>query len=634
MAWAFIQNVALPAFALSHLASAATIQYDFDIGWVRANPDGEFERPVIGINGQWPIPTIFGSVGDQIIVNAHNSLGNQTTSLHFHGLYMNGTTHMDGPGGVTQCDIPPGSSMTYNFTLSQPGTYWYHSHSHAQYPDGLRGPLIIHDKDFPYKDKFDEEHVLTLSDWYHDEMQEMVPKLFMTKNNPSGAEPVPKNALMNETVGFKFPVKPDTTYLFRVINMGAFAGQYLWFEGHTMRIVEVDGIYTEEAEAEMIYLSAAQRVSFLLTTKNDTSGNFPIAASMDTTLFDILPDDLNYNSTGWLVYDDKKELPAAATVESLDPFDDMTLVPYDKMELLPEPDRVVQLDVDMNNLRDGMNYAWFNNITYKAPKVPSLYTALSAGEDATNPAVYGTWTNSFVLEKGEIVQLVVNNLDTGRHPFHLHGHAFQSIHRSDEDGGLWEDSPVAEADLPKTPMRRDTLVIYPSGNVVLRFRADNPGVWLFHCHIEWHVVSGLIATFVESPLDLQKTITIPEDHLDICQKQNIATKGNAAANAVNFLDLTGENEPPPQLPSGFQPRGIVALVFSCVAGIVGTLVVAWYGLAPIPETETGAAGSPFFADSGASNNSKSANIGEGTRPNDITADTTADTPDRVAAVKP
>jgi hypothetical protein len=84
----------------------------------------------------------------------------------------------------------------------------------------------------------------------------------------------------------------------------------------------------------------------------------------------------------------------------------------------------------------------------------------------------------------------------------------------------------------------------------------------------------------------------------------------------------------------FQPRGIVALVFSCIAGIVGTLVVAWYGLAPIPETETGTAGSPFFADSGASNNSKSANIGEGKRTNDITADTTADTPDTVTAVKP
>lgn len=112
-------------------------------------------------------------------------------------------------------------------------------------------------------------------------MQTLIPK-FMGKSNPSGAEPVPNNALMNETMNFTMSVKPETTYLFRVVNIGAFAGQYLWFEGHKMQIVEVDGIYTEEAEAEMIYLSAAQRVSFLLTTKKDNSKNFPIVASMDT----------------------------------------------------------------------------------------------------------------------------------------------------------------------------------------------------------------------------------------------------------------------------------------------------------------------------------------------------------------
>lgn len=112
-------------------------------------------------------------------------------------------------------------------------------------------------------------------------MHTLIPQ-FMSKSNPSGAEPVPQNALMNETTNYTLSVKPDTTYLFRTINMGAFAGQYLWFEGHKMRIVEVDGIYTEAAEAEMIYISAAQRVSFLLTTKKDTSKNFPIVASMDT----------------------------------------------------------------------------------------------------------------------------------------------------------------------------------------------------------------------------------------------------------------------------------------------------------------------------------------------------------------
>lgn len=157
----------------------------------------------------------------------------------------------------------------------------------------------------------------------------------------------------------------------------------------------------------------------------------------------------------------------------------MTLVPVDKMELLPEPDHVVQLDVMMDNLRDGQNYAFFNNITYVGAKVPTLYTALNAGEHATDPTVYGEFTHSFVLKKNEIVQLVVNNLDSGRHPFHLHGHAFQAIYRSEEEAGTWEDVAVAESDLPKTPMRRDTLVIYPEGNIVMRFKADNPGEFFF-----------------------------------------------------------------------------------------------------------------------------------------------------------
>ncbi|KAF5024233.1 hypothetical protein F66182_3690 [Fusarium sp. NRRL 66182] len=546
-------NAPSPAAAwllvLPQLASAATRRFDFDIGWIRANPDSAFERPVIGINGKWPIPTIEVDIGDRVIINVVNSLGNESTSLHFHGLYMNGTTHMDGPAGVTQCPIIPGSSFTYNFTVNQPGTYWYHSHTQAQYPDGLRGPLIVHDTDAPYSDKYDEEVVFTLSDWYHDPMQSLIPQ-FMAKSNPSGAEPVPNNALMNETANFTMSVKPGTTYLFRTINMGAFAGQYLWFEGHKMRIVEVDGIYTEEAEAEMIYLSAAQRVSFLLTTNSDTSNNFPIVASMDTTLFDVLPPDLNYNATGWLVYDDSADKPAAAAVETLDPFDDMTLVPYDEMEILGKPDREVTLNVMMDNLRDGKNYAFFNNITYKEAMVPTLYTALSAGKDAEDPTVYGTYTHSMVLKKDEIVQLVVNNLDSGRHPFHLHGHAFQAVYRSPEEGGIWADSSAAEADLPRTPMRRDTLVIYPNGNIVMRFKADNPGVWLFHCHIEWHVVSGLVATFVEDPLTLQETIEIPQDHLDACTAANMPTEGNAAANTKDLLDLTGENRPPKHLPSG------------------------------------------------------------------------------------
>jgi len=117
----FVYSVLLLCFGV--LAQAATIIYDFNITWVTANPDGLFPRPVIGINGQWPIPYITATVRDRVIVNVLNQLGNQSTSLHFHGLYMNGTTEMDGPVGVTQCAIPIGGSFTYNFTVSISSSY-------------------------------------------------------------------------------------------------------------------------------------------------------------------------------------------------------------------------------------------------------------------------------------------------------------------------------------------------------------------------------------------------------------------------------------------------------------------------------------------------------------------------------
>lgn len=89
--------------------------------------------------------------------------------------------------------------------------------------------------------------------------------------------------------------------------------------------------------------------------------------------------------------------------------------------------------------------------------------------------MYGTYTHSFVLEQGQVVQIVVDNDDTGKHPFHLHGHAFQAVWRSAENAGAFADSGVTEAQFSAVPMRRDTFVLYPQGNIVLRFRADNPG---------------------------------------------------------------------------------------------------------------------------------------------------------------
>lgn len=104
--------------AISAIAWAETHFFDWNITWVTANPDGMQPRPVIGINNEWPLPLLNFTKGDRIIANVRNQLGNESTSVHFHGFFQNGTNEMDGPPGVTQCNIPPNETMVYNFTVS------------------------------------------------------------------------------------------------------------------------------------------------------------------------------------------------------------------------------------------------------------------------------------------------------------------------------------------------------------------------------------------------------------------------------------------------------------------------------------------------------------------------------------
>ncbi len=112
-----------------------------------------------------------------------------------------------------------------------------------------------------------------------------------------------------------------------------------------------------------------------------------------------------------------------------------------------------------------------NDVTYLEQKVPSLYTALSVGKDASNPAVYGVNSNSFVVKYNEIVDIVLNNLHGFPHPFHLHGHHVQVVARSPPNAGKYNS---ATANIPEIPMRRDVVSVTPGGHLVVRFKADNP----------------------------------------------------------------------------------------------------------------------------------------------------------------
>ena len=579
------------------LCQAKTVTLDFNVTWVNANPDGLAERKVVGINGQWPLPVIEVDKGDQLIVNTYNALGDKSTSIHWHGMYQNGTNNMDGPSMVTQCPIPPGASFTYNFTVNQNGTYWYHCHTDYCYPDGYRQALIVHDDSSYFNDMYDDEFTVTMSDWYHELMEDIAPS-FINLANPTGAEPIPQSFLFNDTMNSSIPVEAGKTYLFRLINIGAFVAQYFYIEDHTFRIVEIDGVYTEPTEADMLYIAVAQRYSILVTMKNSTEKNYPIVTVADSVLLDKIPENLQLNNTNWLEYNAAASHPQAVmkvdVASDLNPYDDFTLVPYDKKPLLPDADMTIDLTVIMDNLGNGASYAFFNNISYTKPKVPTLYSVLSSGNLSTNAEVYGEYTHPFVLGHNQVVDIVLNNGDTGSHPFHLHGHQFQVIERFPSYGEHFYDyadgdpvtyDPSNHASFPEYPARRDTLVLPPQGYFVVRFVADTPGVWLFHCHIDWHLSQGLALTLIEAPEQIQERLSIPENHYDVCDTAGMKYEGNAAGNTKDYLDLTGQNKQVDWLPAGFTAKGIVAMVFSCVSAFLGMAFITVYGMSGIKQSK-------------------------------------------------
>lgn len=80
---------------------------------------------------------------------------------------------------------------------------------------------------------------------------------------------------------------------------------------------------------------------------------------------------------------------------------------------------------------------------------------------------------------------------------------------------------------------------------------------------------------IEAPEELQKSLVIPQEHLQVCREQGLPTSGNAAGNTKALLDLTGANVSPAPLPAGFTARGIVALVFSCLSALLGIAAIVW-----------------------------------------------------------
>ncbi|KAG0164114.1 hypothetical protein DFQ30_010503 [Apophysomyces sp. BC1015] len=476
-------------------------------------------------------------INDTLVINIHNSL-DEPTSLHAHGMYQNNTGYMDGPVMVTQCPIPPGFNFTYEFNITQTGTYWFHSHYKTQYVDGLRSPLIIHNTVEPYQ--YDEDITVKLSDWYHAQSSENL-AIFMSVNNPTGAEPVPQSGLIMDNANSSLTFTPGKTYRLRLINVSAFSRFYFSIDGHELDLIETDGVDIQRTTVDSVYLSAAQRLSVLVKAKNETSLNYYMHADMDTAMFDTVPASLQPNITAPIYYDrNHSQFSPSQDIGMASTFDDIGLRPL-IVQSAVQPDHQLNLTFNFSVTTDGTNRGFFNGVPYLPPKVPSLNTLLTEGDYALEPTVYGPQTAAYILNHLDMVEVIINNLDNSDHPFHLHGHTFQVVARGD---GVYDGTNKSIAWHLDNPLRRDTIMV-PTGNfTIIRFRADNPGVWFFHCHIEWHMESGLDATFIEAPKVAQERMTLPQSLYDICTASGMSPTGNAAGK--QGLDLSGA-------PSGILP---------------------------------------------------------------------------------
>lgn len=174
-------------------------------------PANGMERTMMSLNQQLPGPPINVCEGDRLIIDVKNSMEGHTLTIHWHGIFQNGTPYMDGVPMVTQCPIAPGTTFRYDFEVRQTGTHFYHAHTGIERINGLNGVFTIRTLNDQNADAYDtdcSENTIFLLDWDNKLAEEKSP-------GTSKVAPVPDSLLIN---GFGSYLDPESgSYAFAPI---------------------------------------------------------------------------------------------------------------------------------------------------------------------------------------------------------------------------------------------------------------------------------------------------------------------------------------------------------------------------------------------------------------------------------
>ncbi|MEU9078769.1 multicopper oxidase family protein [Kitasatospora sp. NPDC048538] len=414
---------------------------------------------------------IRATAGETLAVTLANHLP-QPTSLHWHGLALR--NDMDGVPGLTREAVRPGAAAEHRFALGHPGTHWFHPHSGVQQERGLYAPLIVEDPREPLR--YDREWVVVLDDWL-DGVDGSTPDAVLAElaagaggtDHAAGGHDMPgmsgtagatgpsrmlmgaRSALLGGDAGDvahpfhlvngrlaaapeTFTAKPGDRVRIRLVNAGGDTAYRVALGGHELTVTHTDGFPVEQTTTQALLLGMGERYDVLVTVKD---GVFPLTALAEgkgATALALL-------RTGGGTAPDASVRPVEL---------DGRLVTAARLKADPAvrlparaPDRTVRLD-----LTGGMAKAdWaFNGRRYE----PSQRHPVAAGER---------------------VRLEFRNTTGMWHPVHLHGHSF----------ALAGDGP-----------RKDTAVVLPGETLAVDFDADNPGLWMVHCHNVYHAEAGMM----------------------------------------------------------------------------------------------------------------------------------------------
>ncbi|RZS19260.1 hypothetical protein BHM03_00051638 [Ensete ventricosum] len=476
-----------------------------------------------------------------------------------HGVRQMRTAWADGPEFVTQCPIRPGGSYTYRFTIEdQEGTLWWHAHS-SWLRATVHGALIIYPRDassYPFPKPHREFPVILGTNFpFH---------ILYTSPNVSDAFTINGqpgdlyNCSSKDTT--VFPVALGETNLLRFINAALNNELFVSIAGHMMTVVAADAAYTKPFTTPVLMLGPGQTTDVFVTT-NQPPGRYYIAAHAYASARGVAFDNttttavLEYKNSGCPTKNGPGLPPAFPVLPAFN--DTPTATAFAFGIRSPHPVQIpgpvdhhlfFTVGLGLFNCPPGRRCggpngtrfgASMNNVSFQlptglsllqahhlgvpgvfttdfpaVPPVPFDYTAANVSRGLWQPVL---GTKLYPLKYGSVVQLVLQgtNIFAGEeHPMHIHGYHFYVL--ATGFGNFDPGRDTARFNLVDPPLR-NTVGVPVNGWAVIRFVADNPGVWLVHCHLDVHISWGLAMAFlVENGVGELQSLLPPPADLPLC----------------------------------------------------------------------------------------------------------------------